>query len=339
MKYTRSKKLVFFNNKGGVGKTTLAYNAAVEFANKGYKTVLVDLDPQCNLTRLALGEEYYENTIFSATSKTIYDVLKGVVEGGKDIDLTADFEQAKGVSHNLYLLRGDMRLSEYENILATGYNQAAAGQQIGYFQTSAIDRFLRDKGLSNEVDVFVIDTSPTLGLLNRVILLGSDYFVVPLMPDALSLQGIENLGRIFEQWKINWRDTGKALSSRIENQFVLSGEGLFIGYILNSYNVYGQKPIKDHRKWIDQIPGRVKEYLSEKHCRNGLVASSSAKSLHDIQDYGRLPAIAHEYGCAIFDIDPAKAEVTQPGSKENIEKAKQEFDELSQNILTVLDQY
>jgi len=339
MKYSRTKKLVFFNNKGGVGKSTLAYNTAVKFANKGYKTVLVDLDPQCNLTRLALGDEYYDNTIFSASSKTIYDVLRGIIQGGSDIDLSGKFEQAKGARDNLYLLRGDMRLSEYENILATGYNAAAAGQQIGYFQTSAIDRFLREKGLSDEVDIFVIDTSPTLGLLNRVILLGSDYFVVPLMPDALSLQGIENLGNIFEQWKINWRNTGKALSGQIESQFVLSGEGLFIGYILNSYNVYGQKPIKDHRKWIDQVPGKIKEFLSEKHCRNGLVAASSANSLRDIQDYGRLPAIAHEYGCAIFDIDPAKAEVTQPGSKENIEKSKQEFDDLANKILGILDRY
>ena len=339
MKYARAKKLVFFNNKGGVGKSTLAYNAAVEFANKGYKTVLVDLDPQCNLTRLALGDEYYENTIFSASSKTIYDVLAGVVEGGSDIDVAGELEQAKGASANLYLVRGDMRLSEYENILATGYNAAAAGTQIGYFQTSAIDRFLREKGMSDEVDIFVIDTSPTLGLLNRVILLGCDYFVVPLMPDALSLQGIENLGKMFEQWKINWRNTGKALSGPIENQYVLSGEGLFIGYILNSYNVYGQQPIRDHRKWIDQIPGKIQEFLSEKHCRNGLVAASSAQSLHDIQDYRRLPAIAHEYGCAIFDIDPAKAEVTQPGSKDNIEKSKQEFDELADNILNVLEHY
>lgn len=339
MKFTRSKKLVFFNNKGGVGKTTLAFNTAVKFANKGYKTILIDLDPQCNLTRLALGEEYYENTLFSATSKTIYDVLKGVINGGSDIDLSATFEPAKAAPHNLFLLRGDMRLSEYENILSTGYNAAAAGQQIGYFQTSAIDRFLRHKGLQEEIDIFVIDTSPTLGLLNRIILLGCDYFVVPLMPDALSLQGIENLGNMFAKWKDNWRVTGKALASDVQNQSVLNGEGLFIGYILNSYNVYGQHPIKDHRKWIDQIPQKIKQYLSEKHCRNGLVAKSSASSLQDIQDYGRLPAITHESGIAIFDIDPNKAEASQPGSLENIKKSDQEFDTLADNILSILANY
>jgi cellulose biosynthesis protein BcsQ len=339
MKYVRTKKLTFFNNKGGVGKTTLAFNCAVEFARRGYKTVLIDLDPQCNLSRLALGDEYYENTIFSATAKTVYDVLGGVVHGGGDVDDKIDFEQAKDGSDHLFLLRGDLRLSEYENLLSTAYNQAAAGQQIGYFQTSAIDRFLREKGLNDQVDIFIIDTSPNLSLLNRVILLGTDYFVVPVMPDAFSLQGIENLGTIFEQWKTNWKNTGKALSGDIENKYVLNSEGLFIGYILNSYNVYGKQPIKDHRKWIEQIPPKVKMYLSEKHCRNGLVATSADKSLYDIQDYGRIPALCQEYSKAIFDIDPVKVEANQIGTRENIEKAKEEFGNLANNILEVLAKY
>lgn len=177
--------------------------------------------------------------MLSTPLKTVYDILRGVINGGADIDINFSLEPAKGAKENLFLIRGDVRLSEYENILSTGYNAAAAGQQIGYFQTSAIDRLLRYVGLNEEIDIFVIDTSPTLGLLNRVILLGCDYFVVPLMPDALSLQGIENLGNMLAQWKENWRNTGKALAANIESQYVLNGDGLFIGYILNSYNVYG----------------------------------------------------------------------------------------------------
>lgn len=339
MKFARTKKLAFVNNKGGVGKSTLAYNTAVKFATKGYKTVLIDLDPQCNLTRLALGEEYYANTIFSEMYSNIYDALRGVIRGGSDIRTDIDFEPAKGAPNNLYLLRGDIRLSEYESLLATAYNQAAAGQAIGYFQTSAIDRFMRTMGMSKDVDIFVIDTSPTLGLLNRVILLGVDYFVVPLAPDALSLQGIENLGKIYSLWKENWHNTGQALAGDIESKNVLSGDGLFIGYILNEYNVYGQQPIRDHRRWIGQIPGMVKKYLSERHCRNGLVAKSSEKSLMDIQDYGRLPSLAQEYGCAIFNVDPVKAEAMQLGTRNNIQKANEEFDKLADNILDVLAEY
>lgn len=336
MKFPRSKKLLFANNKGGVGKTTLAYNTAVSFAKEGYKTVLVDLDPQCNLSRLALGDNNYTDTLFSSTYKDISDVLRGIVQGGADIDLSVQFIDSQSTP-NLSLLKGSVGLSQYENLLIAAYGQAAAGQQLGYFQTSAIDRFLREKGLNEEIDIFIIDTSPSLGLLKQIIFLGSDYFIVPMMPDAFSVQGIENLGSMFEKWKQNWKVTGKALSGSTESKFVLSGDGLFIGYIINSYNVYGKQPIKDHRRWIDEIPVKVKTYLSEKHGRNGLVEKSWKEPLSVIQDYGRIPAKCQEVGVAIFDLDPNLIEEIQIGTKENIEKSKEEFARLSKRILQILD--
>ena len=339
MKFPRTKKLLFANNKGGVGKTTLAFNCAMSFAKQGYKTVLVDLDPQCNLSRLALGDRQYADTLFSSTYKDIYHVLKGVIEGGADIDLTVPLLPVSNSNNNLSLLKGSVNLSLYENLLVSAYGQAAAGQQNGYFVTSAIDRFLRARGLSDEIDIFVIDTSPSLSLLNRVIFLGGDYFVVPMMPDAFSVQGIENLGTVFEQWKQNWKVTGKALSGNTESKFVLSGDGLFVGYIINSYNVYGKQPIKDHRHWIEEIPRKVKQYLSEKHGRNGLVEKSWSNPLAHIQDYGRIPAKCQELGVALFDLDPSLVEDIHIGTKENIEKSKEEFTYLSDEILKVLIAY
>lgn len=339
MIFQRSKKLLFTNNKGGVGKTTLAFNSAVSFAKMGYKVVLVDLDPQCNLSRLAMGDNFYEKTLFSTTEKDIYDVLKGVVEGGSDIDLNVSFIPITSVSQNLSLLKGSINLSLYENILITAYGQAAAGDRLGYFQTSAIDRFLREKGLNEEVDIFIIDTSPSLSLLNQIIFLGSDYFVVPMMPDAFSVQGIENLGTVFEKWKQKWKVTAKALSGNTENKYVLSGDGLFIGYVVNSYNVYGKKPIQDHRHWMEEIPKKVKIYLSEKHCRNGLVEKSWQNPLAVIQDYGKIPAKCQEIGSAIFDLDPSCVNDMHEGTKENIEKSKEEFETLSKNIIRILENY
>lgn len=338
MKFTRTKKLVFVNNKGGVGKTTLAFNSAVALAKLGYKTVLVDLDPQCNLSRLVLGEDYYVKNLFSETEKTVYDVLRGVIEGGSDVDLSVKFLPAKADS-NLSLLKGDINLSMYEGLLSTAYGQAAAGQPIGYFQTSAIDRFLREKGLSEQVDMFIIDTSPSLGILNQTILLGADYFVVPMMPDAFSVQGIENLGTIFERWKVQWKNTAKALAGNTETKFVLAGDPLFIGYIINSYNVYGKQPIADHRAWMERIPERVKTYLSEKHCRNGLVEASWRNPLQIVQDYGRIPAKCQELGVAIFDLDPSLIAENQQGTKENLEKSKEEFAGLAAGLVKVLAAY
>ena len=338
MKSPRSKKLIFVNNKGGVGKTTLAFNCAVSFAKKGYKIALIDLDPQCNLSRLAMGEEYYTKHLFSETEKTVYDVLRGVIEGGGDINLSVKFLPVNA-DKNLVLLKGDINLSTYESLLSTAYGQAASGQPIGYFQTSAIDRFLREKGLSDQIDIFIIDTSPSLGLLNQMILLGADYFIVPMMSDAFSVQGIENLGIVYEKWKTQWRNSAKALAGNTETKSVLNGDPLFVGYIVNSYNVYGKEPIADHRAWMEKIPERVRTYLSERHCRNGLVEQSWKRPLNLIQDYGRIPAKCQEFGVAIFNLDPTLIPDNQQGTMDNIEKSKEEFTVLSENILKILAGY
>ncbi len=160
-----------------------------------------------------------------------------------------------------------------------------------------------------------------------------------MMPDAFSVQGIENLGVIFEKWKQNWKVTGKALSGNTEGKFVLSGDGLFIGYVVNSYHVYGKQPITDHRRWIEEIPKKVKQFLSEKHGRNGLVEKSWKKPLAEIQDYGRIPAKCQEVGVAIFDLDPSLIQEVHVGTKANIEKAKEEFATLAKEILDILTVY
>jgi chromosome partitioning protein len=339
MQFPRTKKLLFSNNKGGVGKTTLAFNCAMSFAKQGYKTALIDLDPQCNLSRLALGNESYIDSLIKPAAKDIYDVLKGIVEGGADIDLTVSFIEIETINASLFLLKGNVNLSLYENLLVSAYGQAASGQRLGYFQISAIDRFLREKGLQEEIDIFVIDTSPSLSLLNQIIFLGTDYFVVPMMPDAFSAHGVENLGNMFERWKQNWKITGKALAGDIESKLVLAGDALFIGYIINSYNVYGKQPIRDHRHWMQEIPQKIKKNLAEKHCRNGLVEKSWQEPISIIQDYGRIPAKCQDLGVAIFDLDPTLVEDIHIGTKDNIEKSKIEFKNLSSKILQLLAEY
>jgi cellulose biosynthesis protein BcsQ len=73
------QKIIFLNNKGGVGKTTISFNIACKIADMGYKTLLIDADPQCNLTLLALGAMKYEELgLFS--HDTIYTVFQPLIE-------------------------------------------------------------------------------------------------------------------------------------------------------------------------------------------------------------------------------------------------------------------
>lgn len=335
MKFVRSKKLVFFNNKGWVGKTTIAFNTAVKFAQKWYKTVLVDLDPQCNLSRLALGENFDMN-LFSGTDNNIYGVLKWIIEWGSDINLKIPFQT---IRENLSILPWSLKISGYQDLLITAYNQAASGQEIGYFQTSALSRFFQEKWMSEEVDIFIIDISPSLDLLNRIVLLWVDYFITPLNPDAFSLQWIENLWNTLENWKKNRQYTGKALAKGISSEKVLTGEWLFLGYIINSYNQYNKQEIKSHREWIEKIPMSIKNYLSEKHCKNGLVEKSWKDSLMNIKDFWELPTDAQHSWKAVFELIPWKDFQNVKGTLENFELSQKQFEDLVEKMIGILERY
>lgn len=89
-------------------------------------------------------------------------------EGGSDIELKINFvpsPDTKGLS----ILPGSLKLSTIEDVLGNAFTQAMAGNKLGYFQTSAIFRFLIEKGMQEQIDIFVIDTSPSLGTLNRAV--------------------------------------------------------------------------------------------------------------------------------------------------------------------------
>ena len=335
MKFIRTKKLVFLNNKWWVGKTTIAYNTAVKFAEKWYKTVLIDLDAQCNLSRLALWENF-DMTLFSGSDNNIFGVLKWIIQWGADIDLKIPFQE---IRNNLSILPGSLKISGYQDLLITAYNQAAWWQEIWYFQTSAINRFLQEKWLNNQVDIFIIDVSPSLDLLNRIILLWVDYFVTPLNPDAFSVQWIENLWITLENWKKNWQNTWKALARDVASNKVLNGEWLFIWYIVNSYNQYNKQAIKSHREWIEKIPLSVKKYLSEKHCKNWLVEKSWKNSLVNIKDYWELPTDWQLKSKAIFELTPWEDFQNVDWTRENLELSKMQFEELIINLIEILNKY
>lgn len=335
MKFIRTKKLVFLNNKWWVGKTTIAYNTAIKFAQKGYKTVLIDLDPQCNLSRLALWENF-DMSLFWWNNNNIYWVLKSIIEWGWDINTSIIFQE---IRENLSILPWSLKLSWYQDLLITAYNQAAWWQEIWYFQTSALQRFLQEKWLDEQIDIFIIDVSPSLDLLNRIILLGADYFITPLNPDAFSLQWIENLWNTLEAWKKNWQNTWKALARWIANDKVLNGEWLFIWYIVNSYNQYNKQAIKSHSEWISKIPESVKKYLSEKHCKNWLVEKSWKKSLANLKDFWELPTDWQIKSKAIFELTPWLDFKSVKWTNENLDLSKEQFEELFQNIVNILEKY
>lgn len=334
MKFLIPKKILFTNNKGGVGKTTLAYNCAYELSKKGYKVCLMDLDPQSNLTRLALGEDFYENN----PQNTIYEILQGIVEGGNDIN--TNIRPQKISEEEFYIVPGNLRLSVFESSLRSSITEARSGNQKGFLETSSIARYMDEIGAKEKFDIFICDTGPSLGLLNNLVFLSCDYFVVPMMPDSFSVQGIENLGLVFKDWKDEWDITKNfAKQKKISSEKVLNGNALFLGYVVNSYNIRNGKPIKDQQKWLAMIPDKVKENLSKKHGRNGLVELSWSTKIGMLKDVGKISPLAQNVSKPIKNITRKEIGEKHFGTMESLKIAKQELEGICSEIEERLKKY
>lgn len=196
------KSIVFFNNKGGVGKTTLCANVAAHFALAGRRTVLIDCDPQCNSTLLTLGDEFFENAFGFGSGghapKTILDQVQPISDGEPDPNTNVHVSPAKGNRFNVAILAGHPRLSLIEDKLSYAWSTLNSGE-IGGFRTS--NWFYKVcQALAPRFDVALVDVGPSLGSLNRSILIGADYFVTPMGCDIFSLMGIRNISDWLNDW-------------------------------------------------------------------------------------------------------------------------------------------
>lgn len=199
------KTIAIFNNKGGVGKTTFCANLATHFAQKHDKRVLVlDLDPQANITHYMLGDEvasdviapYYDRTIAKVESTIVdafdnYEVGESTVNTNITPILCERFE--------VHLIAGNPFLASYEDILSKKWNELSDPDNVSGMRISNwIYTILRAN--ENNFDYALIDLSPSLGAINRTALLASDYFISPMSCDIFSLVAIKNIRQWFDKW-------------------------------------------------------------------------------------------------------------------------------------------
>src|SRR5579864_4517330 len=105
--------IALFNNKGGVGKTTLVYHLAHMFSRIGYPTVAVDLDPQANLTSAFFDEDELEK-LWATSDETIMACVSPILEGTGDIKVPVPLE----ITNTLSVIAGDLGLSRFEDRLS-----------------------------------------------------------------------------------------------------------------------------------------------------------------------------------------------------------------------------
>lgn len=258
------KSLTFFNNKGGVGKTTLLCNVAAYFTKELGKSVcVVDCDPQCNASQYLFADDAIEPMIFER-EKNIEQLFHGLMAGtghAKHIPI-----QRSG-AFSTDVICGSPKLSMGEDFLAEEW--ARLNTPRGLSSTLVFHELLKSL---KHYDYVFFDVSPSLGAINRTILLSTDYFVSPLSIDIFSLKAFENINEWMQKWQQQWNYAVNSPQFDKDDKMVSEAKRLdgarFVGYVSQQYiakrDASGERrPVKSYDEIIQQINGEIESHFGE----------------------------------------------------------------------------
>lgn len=273
------KSVVFFNNKGGVGKTSLLYHTAFAHADAGKSVVVADLDPQANLTSFFLDDDEIDKVWSnpSVEGPTVYSALEPLLRGTGDIEAF----RARKVEgeQKVRLIPGDLRLAEIEDELSAQWpNCLGEGlmQERALRVTTAFHRMLSEVKKQHAVDIALIDVGPNFGAINRCALIAADFVMIPLGADLFSIRGLKNLGPKLSTWRSQWSQR-RAAAPHSTQEGLPRGDMEALGFTVNMFNVSGGDPAAPFQNWIDQAPGAFADTFSREDAKDHL---GSIKNFH-----------------------------------------------------------
>lgn len=325
-------KITLFNNKGGVGKTTITVNLAHALAEAGKRVLLVDADPQCNLSAFYLSEEELDGLLANSEAAndseltTAWEGVRPVVLGRGDVADVLYYEVGKRV----FLLAGDVLISEYEEELPSAWTDSFARKSRGYDVMCALSKLTDNIARDADADIILFDVGPNVGSLNRTILLDSDYFLAPVSSDLFSLRALGAVGRSLSRWISDWA-TVKSLAPDLEKVRLLKGRPRFLGYVTSAFKVKsGGKGARPHQHWEAKIAPRVKLRIVDVLERvSPELTTGLPHKLGEIKHFQSLAADAQKLKLPLALL---RGKVN-PGHNEQIKKAKQIFDTIAAEIL------
>jgi chromosome partitioning protein len=314
--------VAFFNNKGGVGKTTLVYHLAWMLSDLGVKVLAADLDPQANLTAAFLDEGTLEVIWESlAQEYTIYRCIEPLVRGVGDITGAAILP----IEDNLSLLAGDLLLSAFEDELSVQWPAALSRNERAFRVLSAFSRVMQQAAEQDKSEIILLDLGPNLGSINRAALIASDYVVVPLSPDLFSLQGLRNLGPAFKKWRSEWQDR---LDRRPSVDIPLpAGRIGPLGYVVQQHSVRLDRPVKAYEKWIARIPIEYRRHVLSQPTAEAISILDDPHKLALLRHYRSLMPMAQEARKPMFHLKPADGAIG--AHLQSAQQAYQDFKDLA----------
>ena len=250
--------VALFNHKGGVSKTTTTFNLGWMLASKGHRVILVDADPQCNLTGVVLGwrgENEFDTYYQDEDSPNIRNGLAPAFESQPRVIESVDCLSVEGCD-GLFVLPGHIRLSEYEVTLGIAQELSGTIQTLRNLPGS-IYRLLSVTADAHNADIVLIDMNPSLSSINQNLLMTSDYFMVPTSPDFFSTMAIDSLSDVIPRWH-RWSVQAQASPILRDAAYPFPEKSpKFLGTVIQKFRPRGGTPTVGFQHWIDSIGERV----------------------------------------------------------------------------------
>lgn len=307
--------IALFNHKGGVSKTTTTFNLGWMLAEKGHRVVMIDTDPQCNLSGLVL--DYDSSTEFDAfyeahPNANLKAALAPAFESQPRPIETCECVEVKG-RPGLFLVPGHVNLSEYEVTLGIAQELSGSIQALKNLP-GAFHFFVQRVAEAQKADYVLIDMSPSLGAMNQNFLMSSDCFIVPTAPDYFSVMAIDSLATILPKW-IEWAKKAAELETlKTANYPFPKCKVKFLGTVIQRYRPRKGKPTVGFQDWINQINARVKDRLVPALAKHGAaflpetyqvagVDVAKGYCLAEISDFNSLITASQNYQTPVFALD------------------------------------
>ncbi|MBS1942661.1 MAG: ParA family protein [Bacteroidetes bacterium] len=316
--------ITFFNNRGGVGKTSLVYHVAWMLNNLGVRTLAVDLDPQANLTSAFMTDEELEPLwAGQPPNGTIYGCLEPLAAGTGDI-LQPELLQP---AENLWLLCGDLRLSTFEDELSSQWPGCMDRKERAFRVISALSRVVQKGAEAARATVVVADVGPNVGALNRAAMVATDHVVMPLATDLFSMKGLENLGPILRNWREQWQER---LPRNPVPAITLPKGGMQpAGYVLMQHAVRLDRPVHAYQKWVERAPGiYARAVLNQPAPPPGM---PDPNRIDLIKHYRSLMPMAQEARKPMFHLKPADGAIG--GHVAAVQACYADFERLAKEVL------
>ena len=324
--------LTFFNNKGGVGKTSLVYHLAWMLSDLGYRVLACDLDPQATLTAAFLDEDrlerlWSEESGASASGSTIMHCLHPLTKVGDIVSPTLAF-----ITPTLGLIPGDLALAGFEDPLSAAWpNASGSSNPYRPFRiVTAFSTVMQDGAGQMKAEIVLADVGPNLGAINRSALIATDALIVPLGADLFSLQGLRHLGPTLHRWRTDWHHRRE---NRKRPDFPLpDGSMRPIGYVVRQHGVRLNRPVRAYDEWANRLPAEYARHLlgDAKGPYPRTPAQDERHALATVKPYRSLVPMAQEARKPIFHLTTADGAIGSHAAA--AAAARRDFRDLARKI-------